>query len=179
MNIRDPKRAPMLLASSIGVLAGLSAVGYLLLLWAGGENPLGKYSFMTPPVYAIFFVLAFVAFRDKINGRRLKLMQAFKMGFFLNIFATLIFYGVMYYLLSSTELGGEIMDFHQQELAELLELSQQMDEGRMSAGQYQETKENIRTLKPESELRTKALFFHFSGLLITLIMGMIFRNDPK
>lgn len=163
----------------VGILAGLGAIGYLLLLWAANQNPLGRYSFMSLPVHGIFFCVALLIFRDKFNAHRLKLIDAFKLGFFLNIFATLIFYLGMSFLFSHTEMGTEIMAFHKGELLQILDTSREMDAERMTEEVYKETKANIHGLEAATEVSSKALFFHLSGLFLTLIMGLIFRHDPK
>ncbi len=107
-------------------------------------------------------------------------MQAFKLGFFLNVFASMLFYFGLYLYFNHTDMGLQGFELYRAELMEILEASRKLDPERMTQQFYMETKQNTEALTPSDMFwNREILIFHLFGLFSTLMMGLIFRHDPK
>jgi len=80
-----------------GVAAGVVCFLYLVILYAFGANPFGRYKYMYLGLYAAFFGGALWFFRFKLNNGMLTTGKALGIGLLLNVTASFV-YGVLLYL---------------------------------------------------------------------------------
>jgi len=79
-----------------GLLTGLSCFVLFLGLSAIGLRPLEEHQFLYFPLYALGMVAAMKYFRDYRNGGLMHGWQGIGMGLLINIFASLVYAGMIY-----------------------------------------------------------------------------------
>ena len=136
-----------------GLAAGLTCFIYLVILYAFGANPFGRYKYMYLGLYAIFFGGALWYFRFKLNNGQLTTGKALGIGLLLNVTASLM-YGILLYLWMLMP-QFEVIERHQQALEELQKNNITYLEEQMEASQKMEdlqAYENLEEQKKDMEI---------------------------
>lgn len=141
-----------------GLAAGLTCFLYLVILYAFGANPFGRYKYMYLGLYAVFFGGALWFFRFKLNSGKLPTGKALGIGLMLNVTASLL-YGILLYIWMLMP-QFDVIDRHQKALEELQQNNIAYLEQQMEASQQMEdlqAYENLEEQKQDMEIAFKKM----------------------
>jgi len=132
-----------------GLVAGFTCFLYLVILYAFGANPFGRYKYMYLGLYAAFFGGALWFFRFKLNNGKLTTGKALGIGLFLNVTASL-FYGILIYIWMLLP-QFTVIERHQNALEELQKSNFAFLETQMKASQEMEDLEAYENLEEQKK----------------------------
>lgn len=167
------------IAAGIGALTGVVSLAYVIVLHLIGQNPFGRYQFLMVAVQCVLFGIGFAAYRDKFNGHILSFRDAMFLGFGISSISSLVYTITIFLFLSYTTAGENSLNTYKKELFEM------NDRGRVERAEYiteeiyQGIKKNITATTPADMALKEFRFSLSAGALLTIIMMIVFKHNPK
>ena len=181
------------IALLFGIAAGVACFLYLIMLYAFGANPFGRYKYIYLGLYAAFFGGALWFYRYKQKKETLSTGRAIGIGLLLNSFACLLYGFLLYVWMLMPSYG--VIQRHQGDLEELQRNNIAFIEKQMEASQKMEdleAYENLAEQKKDIEttlesLKEKPLTagvlavdqtmgLLIAGVFLTFLTSLIFKS---
>ena len=167
------------IAATIGVAVGIVSLLYVILLYFLDEHPFGRFQYVVIALQAVLFAIGFVTFRDKHNGYRLSFREAIFLGFGISSIATLVYAICIFLFLSFTTSGQNSLQVYKDELFAMNEAGRKERPDFITEEVYLGIKKNVEAITPTDMTLKEFRFSLGAGALLTIMMTIIFRHNPK